>query len=254
MLRRLRIAVSIASAIACGLLVPLWAGSYRYGTVLQGAVFSQRVQISSEFGRLILMVIPNVQSRNFPSRSWSLSTYNAVEMLSYDHEDSAWGIGSFLPQGNEIRMPHWFLVFISGTIALAFGILWPIRFSLRTMLITTAVVAVSLSTILGLASVLPKGYAVQEIRLKQGRIQYTIAGPPSAKLRQLQTFDCFGFSWQGTWHNLIFTIPDWLIVLCSTVLLATAWLRWKERFGVRTLSIATAIGVAEFALVAWAIH
>ncbi len=249
MLRKLRIAVSIASAIACGLLVPLWAGSYRQGSLIQAVIGGRLAGISSQNGRLWISAGPP------PFRTFGRVWVRSGQLFQIlNPSDPFWRFHVVSLADFSLIVPHWFLVVVFGTIGIALSVSWPIRFSLRTMLIVTAILSVSLSLLLALASAHHKGYVVQQIRLKQGRIQYTIAGPACTDLRQLRTLDWFGFGWQGMWGGVIITVPVWFIVLCGATLAAIAWLRWRERLGVRTLSIATAIGVVELGLVAWAIY
>jgi len=48
------------------------------------------------------------------------------------------------PDNTELILPHWFLVFMFAAIAVAPWIRWSNRFSLRTLLIATTLIAVAL--------------------------------------------------------------------------------------------------------------
>src|SRR5687768_8626670 len=54
--------------------------------------------------------------------------------------------------GGYIKFPHWFPILISGMLAAGHGLRRPYRFSLRTLLIATTVIAV----VLGLVAVVGK--------------------------------------------------------------------------------------------------
>jgi hypothetical protein len=57
------------------------------------------------------------------------------------------GFGRLLGSETLIWAPHWAFLLLFGVLAAAFGIRAPYRFSLRTLLIVTTLVAVVLSAI-----------------------------------------------------------------------------------------------------------
>jgi hypothetical protein len=139
---KLRIAFSIACGIVCLLLVILWVRTHRWHSTLQGVVGSERLQFTSESGQVAVLMYPNVQSRNFPKRSWTLITWPAND---YEMGSSNWTFHTLQPNGVVLVVPHWFLTAICVVLAAVPWIKW--RFSLHTLFIAITLVAIVLGLI-----------------------------------------------------------------------------------------------------------
>jgi hypothetical protein len=111
--RKLRIAWSVMCGIGCLLLIVLWVRSYSCNDHVHFPVMSDRmVTIDSTANRL------------------SITTYSLYRPL-------AWHRG--------ITLPHWCLILIASALAAVPWLRW--RFSLRTLLIATTLIAVVLGII-----------------------------------------------------------------------------------------------------------
>jgi hypothetical protein len=143
MLKYLRIAVTALSLAACVLLIALWVRSLTRGTTLQGVLGSERLQFTSENGRLAVLIFPNIQSRNFPRRDWTITSSTS---RSADDAFDSWQVGTMQPKGVIAVVPWWFVVLILVALAAAPWIKW--RFSLRTLLVATTLVAVGLGVVI----------------------------------------------------------------------------------------------------------
>jgi hypothetical protein len=144
MLRYLRVAVSVASLVACGFLIALWVRSLRAEDRLSGHFgTSFAFRIYSSRG-CIVCYAPNMpfQPSNVPwhvaigSEYWlgeSDPRIASVPKLHY-HREEMWA-----------TLPHWFLL---GTCMTLATVPWfPYRYSLRTLLIGITAVAVGLGAI-----------------------------------------------------------------------------------------------------------
>ena len=144
MLRYVRIAVSVVSLVACVLLIVLWVRSLRAEDRLSGHFgTSFGFRIYSSRG-CIVCYAPNMpfQPSNVPwqltigSEYWlgkSDSRIASVPRFHY-HREEMWA-----------TLPHWFLL---GTCMTFATVPWlPYRYSLRTLLIATTLVAVGLGLV-----------------------------------------------------------------------------------------------------------
>ncbi len=152
MKNRLRIAVSVFFAVVCVALCVLWAMSYTWLVGVNHAgthnnsisLFSMNGAVrlnGSTFPRSIVQVIPG----------WTLS-FGPAEKETYPRE--RWELRS-KQNGFQSALPHWFLILVSAILAaftrVPLAKYRPLfRFSLRTMLIATTLVAV----VLGLVAVI----------------------------------------------------------------------------------------------------
>ena len=142
-----RIAFTAVCGIACVLICVLWVRSYwwiDYGTV------ASRLEASSFYGAVRFRFA-------FPpysfEREWYYARQPAIEYFpssSSELETVKRNLLTFsLPSSQSGTMPHWFLVALSAlsaTFAAAPWIRW--RFSLRTLLIATTLVALVLGLVM----------------------------------------------------------------------------------------------------------
>jgi hypothetical protein len=152
-LRKLRIAWSAACGIACVLLIALWARSYTWGDTLTVPI-SQSWLLSFSSGQGVLLVHLQHDPRAIQtSRGWSLRHISMVKMdrlkaqfkqrggpASVIDAVNRWGLSV-----RTIRTPHWFPVLLSAALCAVPWMRW--RFRLRTLLIATTLVAVTLGLI-----------------------------------------------------------------------------------------------------------
>jgi hypothetical protein len=151
--RKLRIAWSVWCGVASVLLIVLWVRSYWEYDLVQGPTSAGNLVFSSSWqGRIQGRIIPwpGASSRN---KEWSWYPTPAedqkrlFERLNIDWElppvfsviirKSIWNV----------TVAHWLLVIVAATFTIVPWIPWSTRFSLRTLLIATTLVAV----VLGLA-------------------------------------------------------------------------------------------------------
>jgi hypothetical protein len=135
-LKYLRIAVTALSLTACVLLIALWVRSYWWwdSVSLNHLVFWSADIESSRGG----ITASAGEDRDFPW-TYDRHTYRAAG-LNQTFEISVMITG----QGARLAVPYWILICTLIPIATIPWLHWSRRFSLRTLLIATTVVAVAL--------------------------------------------------------------------------------------------------------------
>jgi hypothetical protein len=168
MLKYLRIAVTAICLTACVLLVVLWVRSYSWWDTVEKRTSSWLLRGSSARGRLCFSHIDPSRDPAYKTARVVSDTLdglgNSQPFLSLEIDDShPMSFGGFF--GLEYRdntdisksvydisrsviMPYWLPVFLSGVFAAIPWIHWSKRFSLRTLLIATMLVAVGLGFII----------------------------------------------------------------------------------------------------------
>ena len=143
--RKLRIAFSVTCGIVCVLLVVLWVRSCWRADFCHGTLFQWRAfRIGSHFGGVELAFVP------LGSMNPDLPRIYSSEYDINDHDsltkDLTWGFRwSNIESFTIVRAPDWLFVVMCS---LAAALPWlPWRFSLRTLLIATTLVAVVLGLI-----------------------------------------------------------------------------------------------------------
>ena len=148
MLHYLRIAISALSLTACVLLVVLWVRSYKYIDFFVWRCGDSRelVCMSSKSG-----ITVDLQRVGLPwshARSWFVESRTIQEnermKLDFSYPPS---ILWFRVADSYVKMPHWFLVLVSLSLITTPWFPWSRRFSLRTLLIATTLVAVGLGVV-----------------------------------------------------------------------------------------------------------
>jgi hypothetical protein len=136
MLKDLRIAVTALSLTACALLIALWVRSmYSRDLASLGDV-----TVASMPGRIILYTLPNGGG---PWRLEDHPKYAAV-LEAVAGVPIAFGNVS---AGSYVTAPYWFLVVVSAAIGALLQWRHPYRFTVRTLLIATTLVALGLGII-----------------------------------------------------------------------------------------------------------
>ena len=137
--RKLRIAWSVFCGLACVLLVVLWVRSYTWwDNVDSGGGHS----IDSFGGRLLID-----EEIGFSQPDWTASLVSGP-ILGSTIEWSTFPTAGTITRGTGTAIPDWLLVLTSGVFAAAPWLRW--HYSLRTLLIATALVAVVLGAIVWL--------------------------------------------------------------------------------------------------------
>ena len=130
--RKLRIAWSVGCGIACLLLIALWVRSYWKSDY----IWTSHVGVGSATGVAQLSV--RSTPTNYLGHQWTTLPARKDIFISPRF--------AFRPASNlsYINAPYWFLILILSTLA---TVPWIRRFSLRTLLIATTLVAVGLGLI-----------------------------------------------------------------------------------------------------------
>jgi len=156
MLKSLRIAVTALSLTACVLLIALWVRSYSWCDIFEKRTASTLVQVDSRTGRLTFWQF--IPPKNLPPKDildgmsigrfyWRYPIVNAPRR-PYWYQASILDFGRFGGGTERVTfIPYWFPVLISAACAALPWIHRSRRFSLRTLLIATTLVAVVLGII-----------------------------------------------------------------------------------------------------------
>jgi hypothetical protein len=151
--RLLRIAFSVVCGIVCLLLIALWVRSYSCIDSIHGIGYPKEIWCESLRGELGFLLLPRYagQPRNI---SFTTRTPDRVPYYStglYDDWQvpfsAAFGIRWTFVGGFGLVIPCWTAVIFIATVATAPWIPWSCRFSLRTLLIATTLVAVVLGIV-----------------------------------------------------------------------------------------------------------
>jgi hypothetical protein len=155
MLRRFLNSASIVSLVLGVVLMGMWVRSYHYCYSWNIKTDSRVLQFGSDRGLLIYSQLHPIASQadviavlNDASHGETFvstavdprkqSAFNGT-VLGFVLERQAWSI--------HVSVPYWFLVLVSGSLAMAFQLRWPWRFTLRSLFIVTAFLAVLMGMI-----------------------------------------------------------------------------------------------------------
>ena len=152
LIRGLRFAVRAVCGILCLLLIVLWVHSYWYRDLAFGRhpVWGLTYVVSRQ-GKISWYARISDPPRD--SARWEVSS-TLPEHAGTTGNDGVMPEGDFarsfmfvnLPSARAVVLPYWFLVAITLSLAAAPWIRWSKRFSLRTLLIATTLIAVLLAT------------------------------------------------------------------------------------------------------------
>jgi hypothetical protein len=152
--RKLRILWTVFCGIACVLLVVLWARSYWR---IDGLSFPLTSRLSLNLGSMPGCTGAGISPKsmslpNQPLPSWnsgSTEEWLNIPVAARPYNPSRiWG--TFFASGEGVVVPYWFAILIIACLATAPWIHWSNRFSLRTLLIATTLVAVVLGVVVWL--------------------------------------------------------------------------------------------------------
>jgi hypothetical protein len=142
--RKLRIAFSVACGIACVLLIALWVRSYHHFDVVRSKLIWY--EAISVCGQLKLTRIEGYFPASPHFDSFAMGEREADVIENHVREFSTSNGFGFYDR-HSILLPHSFVAFITLPLA---AILWIRRFSVRTLLMVTTLVAVVLGLIVWL--------------------------------------------------------------------------------------------------------
>jgi hypothetical protein len=141
MLKVLRIAVTALCLTACVLLAALWVRSYWLSDGFEGGFPGWLIEAESLRGQIRGAAYYSGYHGDLLVDSLAVDGFGA-RPLKFD-------IGTW-DDGAAVFVPHWFLTLVCGSFAVAPWLPWPQRFSLRTLLIATTLVAAALAMVAAL--------------------------------------------------------------------------------------------------------
>ena len=151
MLRRLRIAASVFFAVVAVTLCVLWVRSYWRHDVLGIFIRGRTIAIFGSADGTLCVDICKEFHREAHDPLWFARSMPVREAWPYHGKTPTIAPAGFLikiyPSDTFLVSPHWFAALI---VAIPFGTLtrqFPMRFSLRTMLIATTLFAVALGLV-----------------------------------------------------------------------------------------------------------
>jgi hypothetical protein len=163
-LRYLRITWTVFWAIACALLIVLWIRSYWWqdslhvnyaGRDTPNYSGTKSININSAQGRI---AVSNLPMRWAPRIATNHSKISHT-FVPFDYKDEFGNVPSATwfrvmrwskPSHTSVEFPNWFTALCCSTLAMAPWLPWSRRFSLRTLLIATTLVAMVLGLIVWL--------------------------------------------------------------------------------------------------------
>jgi hypothetical protein len=142
MLRRLLNIASIVCLVACVELIGFWVRSYHCLDAVTVHVFTYAMCFASEQGRLCYDLSTNA------SGPWR---WVWLGIRTGDETSRPWGVlGFYFEQHGgwtNRYLPYWFVIIVSGSLAMVLRVRSAWRFNLRSLFIATAVAAVVLGMV-----------------------------------------------------------------------------------------------------------
>jgi hypothetical protein len=165
--RKLRITWTVFCGIACALLIALWVRSYWRLDELKGKPLKGKLTASSVSGKLVFEGGSAPSKFWNSSRTWELTNevvnertylwpldwapdYRRLNISFYHFKDTRTSISTSANPIWFLIVPHYCLVALALLIAGIFWLPWSNRFTLRTLLIATTLVALVLGLIVWL--------------------------------------------------------------------------------------------------------
>jgi hypothetical protein len=158
-LRRPRIAFSTVCGTVCLLLIALWVRSHSYHDILNQQTSSRQFRVYSRKGRLAFEHIHPDRDPNIRRRGIGPLILKDLSSGRFLYSEPITGSG--LPFGNHgfgfghyaqdmttrVFVPYWFPELVAAICAVVPWVPWSRRFSVRTLLCATTIVAVLLGAI-----------------------------------------------------------------------------------------------------------
>jgi hypothetical protein len=166
--RKLRITFSAVCGVFCLLLLAFWVRSYVHSDTLSGPISDKRYLLIGSLAGAVQFRLDDRKWSDPSSFHWKLTTQSVADLnesLNDLHElDAKLGAAEQPPtrinmtmkfgwMHDTLFMPYWSLLLLTAALPVAVAIKRPYRwrFSLRTLLIATTVVAVGLGLIFAAA-------------------------------------------------------------------------------------------------------
>ena len=152
-LRLLRIAFSAVCLILCGVLMWFCIRSFYWADLVNARVYVIPIEVLSVNDRLKI-TIPRIEMWNTTVDGfvdWQMQCFSndrpeALTISSHLHSfGDVCGFGFHKTLNIAVLVPHWFLIVAAAALSGAPWLKWSYRFSLRTLLLITAFVAVALA-------------------------------------------------------------------------------------------------------------
>ena len=145
MLKYLRIAVTALSLTACVLLIALWVRSYWWIDSVE-VTYGRWYYVGSWHG---VISLGTLDADTYDESGWELeSTPEPPHPLPARFVlPQPWGFEYLGGISCDANVPHWFLLTLSALSGIAPWIHWSRRFSIRTLLIATTLVALTLGIV-----------------------------------------------------------------------------------------------------------
>jgi hypothetical protein len=139
--RKLRIAWSMFWGLICVLLIVLWVRSYWWSDVVQVIAPTCDARADSANGGTTISVF--FDSDREVGYEWNRNSYRHNTAMR--PPNATWKFDIYMTRrGLDASLPHWFYLLLTSLVAAA---AWIRRFTLRTLLIATTLVAVVLGLI-----------------------------------------------------------------------------------------------------------
>jgi hypothetical protein len=136
--RKLRIASSMFWGLICVLLIVLWVRSYWWSDVVQVITPTCDARTDSANGGTTISIF--FDSEREAAYEWKQNSYRHNAAMR--PPNATWKFDIYIThRGLDASLPHWFYLLLTSLIAAA---AWVRRFSLRTLLVATTLVAVVL--------------------------------------------------------------------------------------------------------------
>ena len=162
---------SILCCVLCAAMMGMWVHSYRtlgdelhccmaVGKDMLGfAVFSTQGEMILCEGPLIYLGTRSTSTWPWIDFTTSDGNHLAFQVASRPQSvGNSFGFGCILsPKVSGALLPYWFLVLMTGLLAMAFQLRWPPRFTLRHLFVATTFLAI----VLGMSMWLDRGWIGQ---------------------------------------------------------------------------------------------
>jgi hypothetical protein len=142
-LKYLRIAVGALCLIACVLVMALWVRSYWKHDVMFLDHSNRDTRLGSQYGTVYLYSHPPL----VPKTGWRVAFGT---LPSPTRKPTFMFECQLRAKDTRFRLPHWYIAPLFAAAAFAPRFHWSRRFSLRTLLIATALVALAMGSIIAI--------------------------------------------------------------------------------------------------------
>jgi hypothetical protein len=149
LIRWLRIGWVVLCFVPTLSLVVLWVRSYWSSDLIRTHISTKPLEIISTPGRVKITRSEGVSGQFATLATYSNGESVAQSLISHvERFKNIWGLGVVRGRNAAALLPYWLFVLIVGTISFGLArIRWSNRFSMRTIMITTTLVAIALGVL-----------------------------------------------------------------------------------------------------------